>query len=1180
MPDTLENNLTNRDRLLDALASEIFGPESHLAVEETQKLPRPGKDYEVNSQISFPDWDGFNQFSSEQRRDKKTGQEILVGESPLQRYGTGVLFPASDDDGDDSAEAVEASRPINAAQNKAASDQDQCPDGEGENDETKPPDDSFKDRSRPEDDVHLSNLKKQRSIGVSFVVANQSNSCTAIIRGGYYVSSTVTLGTEGEQGRSQQLWTRHAFEEKIEFTPDDEVIKVGVESAPHLALELTIHRRDRTQLPDDQGYPDEASLLTVCLVNRGSVASYRDFTDTNRRCLFQAELSIQSSESTTGFLHYPEPAGIQGDDELRSFQLLYRNEKTYATGHGAAGTWDIGDRDLPPRWVKAEVLPIYETPGITPEVEFDGEKVKISLRLLSKLSDGDGLGKLASLVGLYEKWIVAKDESAKSLETPVLRETAYRHVKEMRSALARMGAGLDLLTSDVEARRIFEWTNRAILLQSAVCKNIREPDDLGHWNFSHHFDPVQELETQKERFWRPFQIAFLLMNLPGLHDEDSADREIVDLIWFPTGGGKTEAYLACAAYSMFRRRQRDKTDTGTDVIMRYTLRLLTAQQFERASALICAMETIRQPNLETLGKDPFTIGIWVGGSTTPNKFSEKQAHPDFYNMVLLKCPWCGAKMGPKQKGKSYSIAGYSGKGMNGSFACPDHKCHFHERLPLHVIDEYLYENPPTYLIATVDKFAMLAWNELPRSFFGIGRDGKPLRNPPGLIIQDELHLITGPLGSMVGLYETVIAELCSKRPDGKTAVPKLVAATATTRASARQISDLYARPRSGVFPPPGLDADDSFFARYDTEEDGSRKPARRYLGVLGLNYSSALTTSIRMTTALHTAAWLLEKDERDPWWTLLYFYNSIRELGGGLSIYDSDISERLGDVQRRWIGKFDKETQNYRSKYFRFRELTGRLQNSEIPTTLKELEQTYDAEKNKALDACLASNIIEVGVDVDRLSLMAIQGQPKTTAQYIQATGRIGRNSNRPGLVIVNYGAQKGRDRSHYEHFQAYHSRLYSQVEPSSVTPFTLPVLERALHATFIAWLRQTLSRPEAANTTAGDVSTFMASGKADFFGILTSRISNLGLDEGQTEKLLQDAERFLERAVNFASQSPKPERWQTWEMDREAMPPLQIPYGKVAPHDWNPDRILKSPTSMRGVDSECPLVIRHHQQD
>lgn len=1179
MPDSLVNNLKNRGRLLDALASEIFGPGSHLAVDESDRLPRPGKDYEVAAQIMFPDWDAFNQFSAEQRRDKKTGQEILVGESPLQRYGTGVLFPASDDDADDSAEGVEASRPINSVQNESTGGQSTGQEDEGDSGENKPTEDSFEDRSRPEDDVHLSNLKKQRSIGVSFVVADQSKPYTAVIRGGYYVSSSVTIGAEEDKKLPQLLWTRHPFEVAVEFTPEDEVIKICGETEKHLSLELTIHRRGRSQLPDDQGYPQEASLLTVCLVNRGSVGSYRDSSEANRLCLFQAELSVRADESGSKFLHYPEPLGIQGDNELSSFQLLYRNEKTYATGHGAAGTWDIDDREAPPRWVKAEVLPVYETPGITPEVEFDGEKVKISLHLLSSLSDGQAVEKLSGLVRLYDKWIAAKDKEVKSLRPETLQQTASRHINQMRSALARMSSGLDLLKSDGEARQIFEWTNRAMLLQSAVCRNIREPDDLNHWNFSHHYDPVQELESQKERFWRPFQIAFLLMNLPGLHHEDSTDREIVDLIWFPTGGGKTEAYLACAAYSMFRRRQRDKCDTGTDVIMRYTLRLLTAQQFERAAALICAMEIIREPNVGTLGEIPFSIGIWVGGATTPNKFSEKQSHPDFYNMVLLKCPWCGAKMGPRQKGKSFSIAGYCGTGMNGRFECPDHRCHFHARLPLHVIDEYLYENPPTYLIATVDKFAMLAWNEQPRSFFGIGRDGKPLRNPPGLIIQDELHLITGPLGSMVGLYETVIAELCSKRPNGKSATPKLVAATATTRASARQISDLYARPRSGVFPPPGLDADDSFFARYDTDKDGKRKPARRYLGVLGLNYSSALTTSVRMTTALHTAAWLLDVDERDPWWTLLYFYNAIRELGGGLSLYDNDIPERLINIQRRWIGKYTKDSPNHRFINF-FRELTGRLQNSDIPKRLKELERVYEAGGRNALDACLASNIIEVGVDVDRLSLMAVQGQPKTTAQYIQATGRIGRNSERPGLVIVNYGAQKGRDRSHYEHFQAYHSRLYSQVEPSSVTPFTLPVLERALHAAFIAWMRQTLTRQEAENTTGSDISAFMTTRKAGFYKILADRVSNLGLDDEQAETLLQDAERFLERAVNKASQSPKPERWQTWEMDRQDKPPLQIPYGKEAPQEWNPSRVLQSPTSMRGVDSECPLIIRHHPQD
>ncbi|MDB4358034.1 helicase-related protein, partial [bacterium] len=703
------------------------------------------------------------------------------------------------------------------------------------------------------------------------------------------------------------------------------------------------------------------------------------------------------------------------------------------------------------------------------------------------------------------KWIKREKEKAAELRASNSSHSnaADRHVGEMEKALARMNAGFELLEKSAEARQIFEWTNRAMHLQSAVPRNVREPIDFKRaWNFEKSFDPRDNLDIDgKVRKWRPFQIAFLLMNLPGLHSVKSADREIVDLIWFPTGGGKTEAYLACAAYTMFRRRQLNPYDIGTEVVMRYTLRLLTAQQFERASALICAMNILREEYIEILGEVSYTIGIWVGGSTTPNIYAPLQKKPEEYNLVLLKCPWCAAKMGPRPKGRSWVIEGYTKK--KEVFHCTDQNCHFYEELPLHVIDQHLYENPPTYLIATVDKFAMLAWNDRPRAFFGIGRDGSSYRNPPGLIIQDELHLITGPLGSMVGLYESVIHELCTTRADGSKTCPKLIAATATTRASSKQISDLYARPRSGVFPPPGLDASDSFFAKHDIDEEGRLMPAREYLGFLGVNYSSALTSSVRLTSALHCAAWMLPEDERDPWWTLLYFYNSIRELGGGLSLYDADIKERMKNVQGRWIGKYDKEKKNYRW-INQSRELTGRLQNSEIPERLKELEYQYDPDDRRVLDACLASNIIEVGVDVDRLSLMAVQGQPKTTAQYIQATGRIGRNTERPGLVVVNYGAQKGRDRSHYEQFQAYHDRLYAAVEPSSVTPFTLPVMKRALHSAMAAWIRQS-SHLDQSCCKAEGIADLLKTEKDAFMRLLSDRVDRLEIGPSEKSKLLSD---------------------------------------------------------------------------
>jgi hypothetical protein len=400
--------------------------------------------------------------------------------------------------------------------------------------------------------------------------------------------------------------------------------------------------------------------------------------------------------------------------------------------------------------------------------------------------------------------------------------------------------------------------------------------------------------------------------------------------------------------------------------------------------------------------------------------------------------------------------------------------------------------------------------------------------------------------------------------------PKLIAATATTRASDRQIRDLYARQITSIFPAPGLDASDSFFAKYDRDENGKRKPGRRYVGFLPINYSSALTASVRMySAALCAAHGFSTEEERDPWWSLLVFYNSLRELGGALTLFGSDIPERLKDVQRRWYPKAKR-------RYVReVLELTGRLANSEVPRALEALGRPYSDSPPKGLypvDACLASNIIEVGVDVDRLGLMAVAGQPKTTAQYIQATGRVGRNL--PGLILVNYGATKARDRSHYEHFQAYHTRLYAQVEPASVTPFTIPVLDRALHAVIVAVVRQTLPMADLVSPWLFVGSSLeMAAQKAR--ELLEKRISILADSVESEQRMLTDLAECHDTRINEWRRY-HPIKWHEYFPKKDSGDqPLLRPYGSPCPAHWE-GLTWETPNSLRGVDAECKLHIPH----
>ena len=449
------------------------------------------------------------------------------------------------------------------------------------------------------------------------------------------------------------------------------------------------------------------------------------------------------------------------------------------------------------------------------------------------------------------------------------------------------------------------------------------------------------------------------------------------------------------------------------------------------------------------------------GANTPNThlsaqndLKRLQSGKGENRFLLNKCPWCAAAMGPSQKkgrARKQLTPGYKKSGDGITLHCPDSKCDFSHQLPVLIIDEDIYQQQPSLLIGTVDKFAQLSWRSDARRLFGIDEHGQRQLAPPALIIQDELHLISGPLGTMVGLYEPLIEDLCTDKRLPSPSKPRIVCSTATIRRYKEQSRALYGRTSTYLFPPSGLEAEDSFFAVYAREDNpastGEKPPlkaGRKYLGIMAPGLGSLQTLQVRAFTALLQAPrFLPEKaDEtpevpenaRDPWWTLLTFYNSLRELGGGLTLFQSDIQDYWREIQKRY-GK------NFPYRYLnQIEELTSRLRNDEVPDAIRKLEVTTDSETEKAIDACIASSIIEVGIDIDRLSLMCIVGQPKTTAQYIQVSGRVGRKWwERPGLVCTLYSPGKPRDRSHYEHFRSYHQKLYAQVEPTSVTPFSEP---------------------------------------------------------------------------------------------------------------------------------------------
>jgi hypothetical protein len=1051
-----------REAMLRALEAELVGP-----------CPT-GSPIDCAAAVTFADRDSsygpWNQ--------KGSGEEILQRDRPIKRYGIGVLYPpetkAEEDPTDDDLAEADADVPVPPAGETPGSDQLLTTPAasaiEGIAKRRRAPTDD----AESDFDLSTANAYRPSSMALSFVCDLPPDSRLVVVfTGGRYEPKSVSIdrvvdsgeADQGDQSEERTWWLRRpvrlrsTFDGATLLAQGDRLVPPEESRPENLdGLDLTVAAYTRPRA-------DRTSLVTVSIVNRSQVGGAIDLN-----CIFQCGFAawIESPRGRGSILPYEERGGRSQDEEEESLSLLYRTSRTFAVGHGCAANWTHGADVEVASEVRAECLPSFEAPSITPEILGEsGDPVLVPMAPLAGLvPEDDGLGAVEQLVELYERWIGKQRDRIGNLNSR-FRPTAERHIDLCLRATRRMRGGLDFLRSNEDARRAFCLANHAMLLQQLRTHGgeARRTQYNGDSQRVEVVDPLEVVDwtsATDRGSWRPFQIAFVLTALESTARKDSAERDTVEVIFFPTGGGKTEAYLCLSAFSMFFRRLQNPADAGVDVLMRYTLRLLTAQQFQRAGALICAMEHLRSLEPD-LGMDSFTIGIWVGGSVTPNDRAEARAarrklekgeRGAENRFVVLRCPWCAAQMGEieatgRPRRNAPKTAGYIEKDRTVVLCCPDRACEFTDGLPIIVIDEDIYDQRPSLVIGTVDKFAMLAWLPKSRSLFGLDSNGDRTFSPPNLVIQDELHLISGPLGSIAGLYETLIDELCTDHR-GAGAKAKIVSSTATIRRSEEQVRALYARTDAVLFPPRGLDAADSFFARYAMESNGERSPGRLYVGIHGAGLGSIQTAQVRTFASLLQAAVPLGPDDRDPWWSLLVFFNSLRELGTSLSLLQSDIPDYL-KVLRNRLGISPKLVR----RLWNVLELTGRLRNDEVPRAINSLEVPTTG-SGKAVDVCLASNIVEVGIDIDRLSLICVVGQPKTTSQYIQVTGRIGRKWwERPGLVATIYSPSKPRDRSHFEKFRSYHERLYAQVEPTSVTPFSPPVLDRALHAVLIAYARQ-----------------------------------------------------------------------------------------------------------------------------
>jgi hypothetical protein len=964
------------------------------------------------------------------------GADEVIDELPLDRYVAGVLWPA-----DDTAQ------------------------------ETPEPDGADADDSGVDDSpIAQALMRYPSSMGMTFTVDLAIATTVSIkIDAARYVPS---VDPEEDAAPTRQSWRKRKVrpkswmrtplaEEPIEW----DVSKTGTSTAQVTpGLELFVYVREPRN-----------NCTTVSVALRNTQTTLKEELS-DAFAWFQVGIIV--STDVPAIADRTSHGVLGGDSDLDSAALLYRNTREFAIGHGCATTWAhcTARRILE---VRTTFIPRQEVPRAKPGVL--GEHVDLRMSFLATASDKEIRASLNHMVTEYRAWISKLEEDVDNGSADVsssLRDVVGDHLTRARTAADRIQAGIDLVLSNPEVARAFRLANVAMQSQRARQDWVRN-------------GASGVVEDGVDQAWYPFQIAYILLNLPGLEDADHEDRNIADLLWFPTGGGKTEAYLGLVAFTILLRRIRDREAAGTAVIMRYTLRLLTIQQFERATMLMCSLERVRQTE-GNLGSRPFSIGLWVGRGATPNTLAEaRKSLRDITSgrdlteknpVQLTQCPWCGSDMDES----NYAVMRPPDERLR--IACGTPNCDFKDGLPAYVVDEDVYRVRPELVLGTVDKFAMMAWNENVRKLFA--RDG--FGTPPSLIIQDELHLISGPLGSMVGLYETAIDAACGVQINANGVVlgrPKVIASTATIRRATHQISVVFNR-KAEQFPPPGIDPDRSFFAEPAPREDYG---TREYVGVMASATSHA-TLLVRTYAAILQAAVDIDGSDatRDPYWTLLGYFNSLRVLGSANLQVEGDVRDRLQLVARR-VG----------SKPRKLRpptELTSRVPSAEIPRTLKGLERTVSS--GSADDVVLATNMISVGVDIDRLGLMTVMGQPQSSAEYIQATSRVGRKY--PGLVVTIFNSARSRDRSHYENFIPYHQALYRAVEATSATPFAARARDRGLHGVLVSLARllfDDLSYDTAAYR-AGDRYDELA----EAMNLLIKRVEDVAGEEADdTIKQLQD---------------------------------------------------------------------------
>ena len=1222
------------------------------------------------------------------------------------------------------------------------------------------------------------------SIGLNFSIESKEAIVLdlCVTWGKYFIQENIQEKNkfdDSKEGRNK--WKRKSYyyiEENVILGKNEDSKEISIKSE-NATLRLKIQKRIKK---------DNIYIVSIYIINETEIPEeYKDRENPPTEYLIfqpQIRVNIKEGRLSGSYLNFIE-SGINEEEKLYEFPYVESNLLFSAKGSMCAAIWkEIDPLQEDPdsfsfMWVdgktikdkdeekykkflkcdlRTEFLPVIPQ-GIP---DFDIEGIDFDPEVLSEIRPDNIDSYFGSFLEKYKSWI---DQKERGIDTTSKPEIAKKIMETHKIVYNRIKKGIDLLKENEEVLLCFNFANKAI---SIVQKN---------WG------------GKKDFKWRPFQLAFFLMTLESLVNPSSSDRDYIDILWVPTGGGKTESYLAISAFLLaYRRRNKRDIGYGTAIISRYTLRLLTVQQFSRTLKTILACEYLRiyenkgwlpewaKEKIEdkyVWEKYRFSAGLWVGGAITPNKLhtnivaggkkiygaidllkkhsiihelSSSNKEKGKYEISKLKnepdaalisrCPVCGEYLSVPQEGiltenkgielsfivklhnflgerknikdglleplkavvlaenKKYEIkddfieidkekgiysmrililieelkpadiidiwenlktnitsmgyeikllslspdkpgyfpwgkSKYKDKYIDIDFTiiCPNKDCPLNKHnsewyecvpsrggfvnifdipefkefswiknflpIPAYFVDEQIYSKLPSIIISTVDKFARLPFEPATASIFGnvdfynhlygFYREGaiysarEDLKNnknlqgikiskpePPELVIQDELHLIEGPLGSLAGLYETVVEALCEENTEGKKL--KYIASTATIKHAEYQTEALFLR-KAFQFPPVGLSIKDNFFSKIETPSlknilSNENVPGKIYIGIMSPG-KGPLTPQVR----LYARLWMTDREKKlnNP---IVGYYNAVRELAGGRRILEQDIVERL-TKDLHFQGKLPEKTE--------ILELSSRMNSDEISLLIEQLEKGIINP-----NFIITTSVFGTGVDIPHLRFMIMNGQPKTTATYIQATGRVGRKNT--ALVITFYRSTRPRDISHYEFFAGYHLGLYRYVEEVSVFPFSKGAVYRGNGPVIVGIIRN--SRNMKSNWVFNESPIMMKSWDSNFnvqsdfnkaVNILKQRnsrqnINILKMDEFELESIIKDRYQGLDKWKRIAKLSTSLYFYEYFSVKNPVV------LGDLTHERKSEDYVVyrRVPNSLRNIEDEIDIEISY----